>query len=162
VIASAPQGFVPDWYRFDTLKGYVLEPSKGPAGGFDAVRTYLWAGMLDAADPARGELLPALSGMAHLVAKTGGMPLYVNVESGETFEDGSAGFRAAVIPLLFATGHPRAATRFAQETKLMQQPREWDSLHYYDRNLLLFAVGWLEGRYRFNRDGTLQLEQCRR
>ncbi|ACC71553.1 Cellulase [Paraburkholderia phymatum STM815] len=161
LVASAPQGFVPDWYRFDTFKGYMLEPSKGPTGGFDAVRTYMWAGMLDPTDPARGEVIPALSGMADLVAQTGRMPLYVNIESGETFDEGSAGFRAAVIPLLFVTGHPSAASRLAQETKVMQQAREWDGLHYYDRNLLLFAAGWLEGRYRFDHEGTLQLKPCR-
>jgi endoglucanase len=29
---------------------------------------------------------------------------------------------------------------------------------YYDQNLALFATGWLEQRYRFDRDGKLMVK----
>jgi endoglucanase len=30
--------------------------------------------------------------------------------------------------------------------------------NYYDQNLALFANGWIEGRYRFDRDGKLRVK----
>jgi endo-1,4-beta-D-glucanase Y len=160
IVASASQGFVPDWYSFSAQAGYSVLRAKGPTGGFDAVRTYLWAGMLDRQDPAARQILPALSGMAWFVASAGHAPLYVNVATGQAFGIGSIGFSAAVLPLMIADGHERPAQTLAQRIEAATGERTWSTLRYYDRNLLLFATGWLEHRYRFAANGTLLADGC--
>ena len=49
VSASAPHGFATDWIDFAPGKGF----SASDAGSYDAIRVYLWAGMLDPATPGR-------------------------------------------------------------------------------------------------------------
>lgn len=154
---SAPAGYAPDWCRFREGAGFSIEPSKGPTGGYDAIRTYLWAGMLNPADPSAAQLLNALGGMAKTFAASGRVPHYVNVQTGEVFGEGPAGFSAAVYPFLVAAGQAPLADRLRLKME-NDIERQWPSLGYYDRNLLLFASGWAQQRYRFDVGGFLQGE----
>jgi endo-1,4-beta-D-glucanase Y len=49
VSASAPHGFTTDWIDFAPGRGF----SASEAGSYDAIRVYLWAGMLDPDAPGR-------------------------------------------------------------------------------------------------------------
>jgi endoglucanase len=69
------------------------------------------------------------------------------------------GFSAAVIPYLSVLGD--AALAKAQMDHLMSTRNPANGLYgkdgaYYDQNLSLFATGWVEQRYRFDRNGKLQ------
>ncbi|WER48376.1 cellulose synthase complex periplasmic endoglucanase BcsZ [Cupriavidus sp. WKF15] len=156
LVRSAPAGYAPDWYRFREGVGFSVEPAKGPTGGYDAIRTYLWAGMLNPEDPSFSELLASLGGMAKAFAASGRVPHYVNVQTGEVFGEGPAGFSAAIYPFLVAAGHDRLAVRLRAQME-SDIERLWSSLGYYDKNLLLFSSGWAQGRYRFDVGGFLQL-----
>lgn len=155
LVRSAPAGYAPDWYRFKDGAGFSVEPAKGPTGGYDAIRTYLWAGMLAPEDPAFPQLQAALGGMAKTFAASGRVPHYVNVQTGEVFGQGPAGFSSAIYPFLVAAGQERlAATLRAQMERDIED--QWPSLGYYDKNLLLFSSGWAQQRYRFDVGGLLQ------
>lgn len=48
LIESAPRGFSPDWAIYEVGKGFREDNTSGQRGegGYDAIRVYLWAGML--------------------------------------------------------------------------------------------------------------------
>jgi endoglucanase len=156
LVHSAPAGYAPDWYRFRDGVGFSVEPAKGPTGGYDAIRTYLWAGMLSPEDPSSAQLLTSLGGMAKAFAASGRVPHYVNVQTGEVFGQGPAGFSAAIFPFLVAAGYDRLAARLQAQME-SDIERQWSSLGYYDKNLLLFSSGWAQQRYRFDVGGFLQV-----
>ena len=71
--------------------------------------------------------------------------------------DAPVGFSAAVIPYLHTLG--MTAQEKVQADRLAAL-RNGNGLYgrnsdYYDQNLVLFATGWLEQRFRFDRDGKL-------
>src|SRR5262249_12991829 len=60
---SAPRGFPADWVDFTPSEGFT--PST--VSSFDAIRVYLWAGMLDPETPQRNTIVASVSGMSHLL-----------------------------------------------------------------------------------------------
>ncbi len=172
--AVAPKGFAPDWttYRVEEGKaGFAVDPDKGPIGSYDAIRTYLWAGMTSPEDPLYATMLKTLDGMVEATREAGkGVPPEkVDTESGQVEGKGPFGFSSALVPYFKAKGQAllleqqtlraRAMLRHAsqQQAAAQQQPP------YYDYVLSLFGQGWLDDMYRFRVDGTLSLpweNQC--
>ena len=65
--AVAPQGFAPDWCIWSGEEdAFGVDPQQGADGSYDAIRVYLWAGMLNAQDPAYTALLKILYGPRRL------------------------------------------------------------------------------------------------
>lgn len=160
VAAVAPQGFVPDWCAWSTTDGaFATDPEKGAVGSYDAIRVYLWAGMMHASDPARAPLLKALYGPRRLLEQNKPMPEYVDTQTGVARGTGPVGFSGALLPYLKAQGLPKllevelARVRARVGTPAQPAPQP---LPYYERMLLLFGQGWLDGRYAFTRSGQLQ------
>jgi len=169
--ATTPKGYAADWvaYRDVSREGgalgrYENDPVHGAKGSYDAIRTYLWAGMTPAADPAARPLLAALSGMATAVAATGAPPESVDVDSGQAQGQGPFGFSAALLPYFQARGQNDllqgqlrrvrdawAASQSPARLAVQQPP-------YYDYVLSLFGMGWFEQRYRFGATGRVSLE----
>ncbi|MFO6418803.1 cellulose synthase complex periplasmic endoglucanase BcsZ [Hylemonella sp. W303a] len=152
---SAPRGYAPDWV-LHRAGAFVADPRTQGVGSYDAIRVYLWAGMLHPSDPVRALLIDAFAPMVRQVTDSGHPPLRVDTAAGNAQGAGPAGFSAAVMPLLQAAGQAQAAE--AQRERLSRPPvgpvfagRD----NYYDQVLALFGVGWLEGRYRFAPDGAL-------
>ena len=144
---SAPQGFAPDWV--DWVAGHwQASEGKGGMGSYDAIRVYLWLGMLAADDPARAALVAHFSPMLQAIDSTG-TPERVEVQSGKVVSRGGSGFAAALLPL--AQGTPGAEALRARATR---ESKRADA--YYGSVLTLFGLGWDQGRYRFAADGTLQ------
>jgi endoglucanase len=152
---SAPHGFAMDWTEFK--QGDAAAPSS--IGSYDAIRVYLWAGMLDPGTPERENLLKALSGMAKCLHSTAVPPAKVKPDG--TIEDpnGPVGFSAALLPYLSAIGETalrdhqmdRVRSQFDSKTGLYGNPAK-----YYDQNLLLFALGSAERRFWFDSQGRLK------
>ena len=153
--ASAPHGFATDWIDFTVGRGFT--PS--PLGSYDAIRVYLWAGMLDPSTPGRDAMLSALPGMArHLRAKT--VPPAKVTRNG-VVEDpkGPVGFSAALLPYLSALGEK--ALEEEQATQVRSQLDASTGLYgspakYYDQNLALFALGSRERQFWFDARGRLR------
>lgn len=151
---SAPKGLAPEWTIYDG-RGFATDPETRGEGSYNAIRVYLWAGMLAAKDPVRWPLLHLLAPMAQHVAARGVPPESINVITGEIRGDGPVGFSAALLPFLAAERQPTAlATQLA---RVQNMPPAVTALPaYYDSVLLLWGTGFHEGRYHFDADGTLR------
>jgi len=160
-------GFVPDWVGYrgtDVNKGmFVVDKFTSAQGSYDAIRTYLWAGLTSPADPLAKPILDSLDGMAQSVASTGVPPEKVQVVTGVTEGIGPYGFSASLVPYLRAKGLPLLAD---QQLRIVDEaiahyrnPADpaYNQHQYYHVMLSLFALGWSEKRYQFNKDGTLKV-----
>jgi endo-1,4-beta-D-glucanase Y len=155
LLGTAPRGYAPDWVLHQA-GAFATDTRTQGVGSYDAIRVYLWAGMLHEADPARATLLDAFAPMVRQVVTTGLPPLRVETAEGRAQGAGPAGFSAALLPLLQASGQAQAAE--VQRQRLSRAPvgpvfAGHDN--YYDQVLALFGLGWLEGQYRFAPDGAL-------
>ncbi len=162
-----PLGFVPDWIGYratDVNKGmFVVDKFTNALGSYDAIRTYLWAGMASPQDPLAKPMLDNLDGMAQSVASTGVPPEKVHVLTGATEGQGPYGFSASLVPYLRAKGLPLLAD---QQQRVVDQaiahftdPADpaYQQHQYYHVMLSLFSLGWSEKRYQFNTDGTVKV-----
>jgi endo-1,4-beta-D-glucanase Y len=153
LLESAPQGFAPDWTIYMNNKGFKIDSAgeKKGAGSYNAIRVYLWAGMLAPDASARPRLLSIFAPMADFVTRYGYPPESVNITTGEANGPGPSGFSAALLPFLAARGDSAALQR--QRDRLTIRPLRPDA--YYEQTLSLFAHGWMEGRYHFTKNGSL-------
>ncbi|KQQ82853.1 1,4-D-glucanase [Xanthomonas sp. Leaf131] len=150
---SAPVGFAPDWTLWDGTR-FSPDPKRGNVGSYDAIRVYLWAGMLDAGEPLRATLLQDLSGPADLLAAQHPFAEKIDTTRGVGTGTLPAGFSAALLPYLSALGQPALLKAQAQRIPAAAQPAA-AALPYFERTLALFGQGWLENRFRFAADGRL-------
>lgn len=164
---SGRNGFVADWVSYrgtaPNRGSFIVDPVKGDLGSYDAIRTYLWAGMTHSKDPLYQPILDDLGGMARVVAIQGTPPEKVSIENNTTSGEGPFGFSAALLPYLKAKKQPAMHVKQRERVdRLMQQrlqPAEVQARQppYYDFVLSLFALGYIDERYHFHRDGKLQL-----
>jgi endoglucanase len=174
VNASAPHGFVSDWTEFkaDTQTAEGTDPqatrtarsaelqTTQTVGSYDAIRAYLWAGMLDKSTRGRDAMLKSLSGMENYLHTNATPPAKVRPDG--TIEDanGPVGFSAALIPFAEALHDDqiqnqlmsRARSELKPQTGLLENPPK-----YYDQNLALFGLGFSQRQFWFDSDGALKL-----
>ena len=151
---TAPYGFAPDWAAWRD-GAFVVDPVRGATGSYDAIRCYLWAGLLSPRDPLFRAQMQALQGPLRRLR--GGAPMWekIDTRSGAGEGEGGYGFRAALVPYLLAQGERTLAQALQSSLPTHEQQRS-DAPAYYAQMLTLFADGWAEGRYRFAADGRLQ------
>lgn len=151
ITASAPQGFAPDWVVYHSGKGFAPDEQTQALGSYNAIRVYLWAGTLSRSDPAYTQLRATFAPMARYISVHGVPPEIVDTSSGATRNSGPVGYSAAALPLLKAAGNSLAVQQQLQRIAAFSghEPA------YYDQALTLFGQGWMEGRYRYARDGSL-------
>jgi endoglucanase len=152
---SARRGVVADWVLYQPRRGFASDPVSGRTGSYDAIRSYLWVGMLPEADPARRELEPATAGLLRVLAERGALPEKIDVRTLRGRGTAPVGFYAALLPL--ATSADPAVARALDErvTRAAKDGLFGDPPTYYDQNLVLFARGFMEDRFRFAPDGSL-------
>ncbi len=147
-------GVVADWVGWRPGTGFVTLDGRAAVASYDAIRVYLWLGLLAGGDPLKRPLLARL----RLPACRGGQgpPERMHLTSGRREGTGPVGFKAALLPYVQARGDRSCLRRLRNEVAaawhgelLSEQPR------YYDQNLALFSLGWLAGRYRFDAQGKL-------
>lgn len=159
VIGASPKGFTPDWTLYDAQQGFISD-GQGPEkdqGGYNAIRVYLWAGMLHPDAPDRQQLLEALAPMARFVREHGYPPESIDVRTEKSSGPAASGFSAAVLPFLQAQKESAAAQ--LQRTRIEARPIRTNA--YYEQALGLFGLGWDEGFYRFSATGQLQARWMR-
>lgn len=171
---SARHGFAMDWVGYFPGDGFfpvaAQKPGSGdgdgPGGGYDAIRVYLWAGMLDADPRTRTELLNAVPAMSAYLGNHDAPPEMVSDQGVPIAQDGPVGFSAAILPYLRA--FPDLSKISIQQMIRMNLMKDEPTglygkdLTYYDQNLALFATGFLDGRFRFGPEGELKIEWKRR
>jgi endoglucanase len=141
--------------------------TRQPMGSYDAIRVYMWAGMVEPAGRTRDDLVNSLHGMGSYLSDAGrtAPPEKVSAQGIPEPQDGPVGFTAALLPYLW--DRPDLARVAAQQRVRMSAQRNPDTgLYgkqpvYYDQNLVLFAVGYLDSRFRFGPGGELKVEWTR-
>ncbi len=154
---GAPYGFAPDWVVYQAGVGFVPDPVTGRLGSHDAIRTYLWAGLLHDDAEHKGTVGLRLGGMLRHWRTTGDAPERVDPWSGQVLADGGpVGFLAVLIPEVLAGGDTAELEHLLGQLGQHAQGGLFGSPPtYYDQNLLLFTLGAAEDRYRFAPDGLL-------
>jgi endo-1,4-beta-D-glucanase Y len=158
--ASSRHGFAMDWIACDSDGQVRAVPGPGTiaGGSYDAIRVYLWAGMLANQAPGRAEILRSVTGMANYL-RHHDVPVERVGDDGQILSAaGNVGFSAAVLPYLSAAGEDVSLAR--QQARLQTQFDSTTGLfgkehRYYTQNLAMFATGWVERRFGFGRDGGL-------
>jgi endoglucanase len=174
---SARNGFAMDWVCY--VPGDGINPCQAngqslpaPLGSYDAIRVYLWAGMLPDANPAPGSakarILKALPGMNQFLQAHAAPPEKVSNQGVPLNGDGPVGFSAALLPYLSSLGNDAAVAQ--QLVRMKSQLNEKSNLYgagygtgptYYDQNLVLFGSGWVEKRFQFGSSGELLVRWSR-
>ncbi|WON77083.1 cellulose synthase complex periplasmic endoglucanase BcsZ [Serratia sp. UGAL515B_01] len=149
-LETAPQGFSPDWVAWQPTKGWLADSVKPNIGSYDAIRVYLWAGMLADDDPHKAALVKQFQPMVNFVVKQGVPPEKMDTATGKATAEGPVGFSAALLPLLAEQVDALAM----QRQRIKDNPLTNNA--YFNASLLLFGQGWDQQRYRFNRQGELQ------
>ena len=166
---SAVHGYAMDWVDYVPGDGFYPAPAHPGSkdaelstGSYDAIRVYLWAGMLDGGGKTRAGILNALPGMSVYLANHDAPPEKISDQGIPMAQDGSVGFSAALLPYLRALpGNEKPNAR--QLIRLSSQKDAATGLYgkdlaYYDQNLALFATGYLDGRFKFGAGGELKVE----
>ncbi|NYT78325.1 cellulase [Alcaligenaceae bacterium] len=163
----SPLGLAPDWATYQVLDPsplFITDPIKGPVGSYDAIRTYLWAGLTAPEDPLYSRMLKALNGMVALTRDQGGVPPEsVDMTTGVSKGTGPFGFSAALMPYFKAKGQSVLLTQ--QQTRVdamlrksvLSDSSQQGQPPYYDYVLSLFGMGWINNYFRFKPDGTLSI-----
>ena len=167
---SARHGFAMDWVAYFPGDGFYpvaeqkpgSKASDGPGGSYDAIRVYLWAGMMNPASPLRTEIVNANWGMLAYLGNHDAPPEKVSDQGVPMAQDGPVGFSAALLPYLRAfAGQSRISSHEMIRISLMKDESTGmygKDLSYYDQNLALFATGFVDGRFRFGPAGELKVE----
>lgn len=157
------KGYVPDWIAYDSSHGYFPDAKYGAIGTHDAIRVYLWWGMLSRQDPMSGRIKKVISGMNQLIPKQETTPpLTVETQTGAVSGISPPSFSAALLPYFVSMGNS-AALRLQRERLVAEQEPATGvlighELHYYDQVLALFGMGWMEHRFSFSPQGQLVVQ----
>lgn len=160
--AASAGGFVLDWVAYRPGEGFspYPTPASDALASYDAIRVYLWAGMLGADSPHRSKLFDAMRGMRAYLESHSLPPAEVTPAGQVKNASGNVGFSAAVLP--FASSLNLTSAYGRQKNRLNSEKNTrtglfGDKPRYYDQNLALFATGWEEQRLRFDISGLLQV-----
>lgn len=152
LLTTSNNGFSADWVIFEKENKAFQLNEEIAWGSYDAIRVYLWVGMLHPDEPFKAQLLTKLYGITQSLGKMAKPPLKSNSFSGETQEFGPSGFSAALLPLLDTTDK----VLLEQQLQVLNtRPVDQKTHGYYDQVLNLFGLGWVEKRYHFDLNGDL-------
>jgi endoglucanase len=153
IVASAPRGYAADWILYRQPTGFSADPTTQGVGSYNAIRVYLWAGMLAEDDPLAARLARQLEPMARAAGQQN-PPESIDTNTLEARGVAPVGFLAAVSPLLV---HFKLTDAVDGYRKRIEAGALKDNQHYYSDALTLFGLGWLQDRYRFDRHGDLRV-----
>lgn len=153
LVRTAPAGFSPDWAKVDK-SGKVLPPEGDDytLGSYNAIRVYLWAGMMSPEDPAYGLLMKQFDPMRRLTEEMNMPPEKVEILTGAFNRTGNAGFGACVLEML---GNSKTATLV--RNVVTNEPILGEN--YYRNVLMLYGAGFDAGLFRFDRNGLLEINE---
>jgi endoglucanase len=157
---ASPSGYALDWVSYRNGAGFVAEPASygKPRCSYDAIRVYLWAGMLDPGTPGRWQILQSLHGIGEHLRKVAFPASEILPDGAVSNAQSPVGFSAAVMPYLAAIGDKPALARQSLRVRRKMEMDSGGDLRYYDICLGLFALGWMQERYRFDSKGRLILD----
>ena len=143
-LRSAPNGYAPDWVTFDK-DGHITKTSDA-VGSYNAIRVYLWAGMMSSKDPVREILKNHFAPMVRSTERFNVAVEKVDVNTAQANDSGSLGFAASVLPLM-----DQGKSAELIRTYLMNAPIIKDN--YYGNVLTLFGLGFDQKYFAFDQNG---------
>jgi endoglucanase len=149
-------GVAPDLYVVSSGGVVTDDTERDPAGSYDAIRVYLWAGM---SGEDGTELVRLLTPFARLIRTLGVPPEKVDPASGVAIaaDYSPMGYAGAVLPFLAALQEDELLrVQLARLSIDADRAKSGAATNYYDQALILFGQGWLEGQYAFDDHGRLQ------
>lgn len=149
ILRSAPDGFAPDWVKFDYYGNLLMTDDS--VGSYNAIRVYLWSSMLSQRDPSYSLLKRHFRNMINATDRLHMPPEVVDLRTLKINGVGPDGFGACLLHYL---GNTRTAALI--RTVLKQRPIDKDS--YYSNALTLFALGFDQKLFAFDPQGRLVLE----
>lgn len=151
---SAPAGFSPDWVKFDSA-GKMVAPQGDDytLGSYNAIRVYMWTGMLSPKDPAYGILMQRFAPMGKLTEATNLPPEKVNIVTGIGNRAGNAGFAACVLPMI-----QKSKTAAWIRTLIANEPIVGEN--YYRNVLMIYGAGFDQGLFRFDANGYVEISRA--
>jgi endoglucanase len=154
---TAPHGYSPDWVEYHAQSGgkgaFAPDPQTHAESAYNAIRVYLWAGMLASDDPLRSATLATFTPLSTFVAAHGFPPERVDTQTGTPGpNEGNGGFSAAVAPYLSALGRTDLANAQVARSRTLAQK---SPPGYYSSVLMLFGLGYLQGLYQFDAQGRV-------
>ncbi|MFP4833598.1 cellulose synthase complex periplasmic endoglucanase BcsZ [Paraburkholderia sp. BR10879] len=150
---TAPKGYSPDWVEYHAKGGFAPDAQTHAESAYNAIRVYLWAGMLASDDPLRASTLATFRPLAEFVGAHGFPPERVDTTTGTAGpNEGNGGFSAAVAPYLSALGRSDLANAQVDRSRTLAQK---SPPGYYSSVLMLFGLGYLDGLYHFDAQGRV-------
>jgi endoglucanase len=156
IAAVTRHGFAPDWawWPHQPKVPEASMPVTG-VGSYDAIRTYLWAGMTPLGIPGAKKILSSLHGMS---LQNVPPPERVDLTTLRVTGNGGPGFSGALLPYLDQLHHETALYRqltYIHEALSTQFLLPGQKV-YYPENLILFGLGAISGQIQFSADGMLR------
>ena len=142
-LRSSPNGFAPDWVRFEKDGSIVTEES---VGSYNAIRVYLWAGMMSPKDPVRALLKKHFAPMVRLTETMNVPAENVEVNTARANGPGSLGFAACVLPLMDDNKHAALIRTYLTAEPIVKE-------NYYRNVLTLFGLGFDQREFAFDQNG---------
>ena len=149
-------GVAPDLYVVSSRGVITQDTERAPAGSYDAIRVYLWAGM---SGEQSGDIVRLLAPFAELIRTLGAPPEKVDPATGVPLKADflPIGFVGAALPFLKALNEDELLRAHVARLRAdAARAKLGAATHYYDQVLILFGQGWLDGQYRFDDRGRLQ------
>ncbi|MCE4935368.1 cellulose synthase complex periplasmic endoglucanase BcsZ [Aliivibrio fischeri] len=149
---TMPKGYSPDWVEWDKTQ-FKKDSKTQSVGSYNAIRVYLWAGMLPNSDPNKALLLGKMKPLLRAIERNKGMPETINVLTGKGKNQGGVGMNAAILPLLSSLDSNTHVVEY--EKKIQAELPKIQNDYYYNSVLTLFGLGWYQDLYAFNDDGSV-------
>jgi endoglucanase len=146
---STPRGFAPDWINYDLKTGTF---NKASLGSYNAIRVYLWAGMLSDDSQHWSMFKIHFAKSVQFINKLQGVPESINTHLLAYNNMGNIGFDISFLPLISRLQYPELEQAI---TIKINQSDVLKSNSYYQSVLALYGLGWIENRFRFSESGQL-------
>lgn len=148
MVRCSPGGAAPDWAKFDA-QGRLVDPQK-MEGSYNAIRTYLWSGILSPKDQNYEVLARQYQPMINVVRVTNIPPEKVNLENMTVSTRQVNAFGACFLPYVSNDKAGGVIRTVLSTTKM-----EGDN--YYRNVLTIFGLGFDSRAYAFDEKGRLIL-----
>lgn len=161
VIRSAPDGYAPDWARFDYAGNLTAE--RDNLGSYNAIRTYMWAAMTAQNDPAYDILKKQFSAMIDTTMRLRLPPEKVDLNTLKINRTGPDSFGACLLAYMDSIAEDQGeeasyrndGSRTASFIRTLIAHRTMEPDSYYSNVLSLYAIGFDRRYFAFAPDGRV-------
>lgn len=147
LIESSPVGLAPDWV--DLHHGEIEPTREGRIGSYNAIRVYLWVGMMHSDAVGADRLVPHFQQGLEYLDFQGVPPEHIDIFDGSASEQGPIGFSAAMLPLF-------GGSEFGRQQRARVTSAAMQEAGYYSRVLSLFGTAWDQQRFSFDAQGYVK------